>query len=181
MDDQVVSGSDINWASSERPVVSGLCAAIGVIGGYVLGLEGLLWWVGSPPTPLRAIPGWVYHIIRVYGVVPPVVGGWVPAALAVAVGVGFGVGGWILATRDNVRHIRGMQIHTSVRKAAKTFRPFQGGLKGIPLHPSVHISNTYIDERTVDVHIRRLRKALTASGYDRYIQPRTRSWPTTSA
>jgi two-component system phosphate regulon response regulator PhoB len=31
-------------------------------------------------------------------------------------------------------------------------------------------SNTYIDERTVDVHIRRLRKALTASGYDRYIQ-----------
>ncbi|WP_298137601.1 phosphate regulon transcriptional regulator PhoB [Acidiferrobacter sp.] len=31
-------------------------------------------------------------------------------------------------------------------------------------------SNTYIDERTVDVHIRRLRKALTASHYDRYIQ-----------
>ena len=31
-------------------------------------------------------------------------------------------------------------------------------------------SNTYIDERTVDVHIRRLRKALTASGYDRYVQ-----------
>ncbi|MDA8190835.1 MAG: winged helix-turn-helix domain-containing protein, partial [Gammaproteobacteria bacterium] len=31
-------------------------------------------------------------------------------------------------------------------------------------------SNTYIDERTVDVHIRRLRKALTASGYDRFIQ-----------
>ncbi len=31
-------------------------------------------------------------------------------------------------------------------------------------------SNTYIDERTVDVHIRRLRKALTPSGYDRYVQ-----------
>ncbi|HUW97930.1 MAG TPA: phosphate regulon transcriptional regulator PhoB [Acidiferrobacter sp.] len=31
-------------------------------------------------------------------------------------------------------------------------------------------SNTYIDERTVDVHIRRLRMALTASGYDRYVQ-----------
>ncbi|MHB8252962.1 MAG: phosphate regulon transcriptional regulator PhoB [Acidiferrobacter sp.] len=31
-------------------------------------------------------------------------------------------------------------------------------------------SNAYIDERTVDVHIRRLRKALTPSGYDRYIQ-----------
>jgi len=31
-------------------------------------------------------------------------------------------------------------------------------------------SNTYIDERTVDVHIRRLRKALTSSGYDRLVQ-----------
>ena len=29
---------------------------------------------------------------------------------------------------------------------------------------------TYIEERTVDVHIRRLRKELQSSGYDRYIQ-----------
>ncbi len=31
-------------------------------------------------------------------------------------------------------------------------------------------TNSYIDERTVDVHIRRLRKQLTPSGFDRYIQ-----------
>ncbi|MHB1951802.1 MAG: winged helix-turn-helix domain-containing protein, partial [Acidiferrobacteraceae bacterium] len=30
--------------------------------------------------------------------------------------------------------------------------------------------NVYVDERTVDVHIRRLRKALSASGHDRLIQ-----------
>ncbi len=30
--------------------------------------------------------------------------------------------------------------------------------------------NVYVEERTVDVHIRRLRKALTASGYDRLVQ-----------
>lgn len=30
--------------------------------------------------------------------------------------------------------------------------------------------NSYVDERTVDVHIRRLRKALTRSGYDRLIE-----------
>ena len=30
--------------------------------------------------------------------------------------------------------------------------------------------NVYVEERTVDVHIRRLRKALTPSGYDRLIQ-----------
>ncbi len=30
--------------------------------------------------------------------------------------------------------------------------------------------NTYVEERTVDVHILRLRKALSPSGYDRYVQ-----------
>jgi two-component system phosphate regulon response regulator PhoB len=30
--------------------------------------------------------------------------------------------------------------------------------------------NVYVEERTVDVHIRRLRKALTSSGYDRLIR-----------
>lgn len=30
--------------------------------------------------------------------------------------------------------------------------------------------NVYVDDRTVDVHIRRLRKALAPFGYDRYIQ-----------
>jgi two-component system phosphate regulon response regulator PhoB len=31
-------------------------------------------------------------------------------------------------------------------------------------------SNTYVEERTIDVHIRRLRKALAPSGHDRLIQ-----------
>jgi two-component system phosphate regulon response regulator PhoB len=35
---------------------------------------------------------------------------------------------------------------------------------------SVWGANVYVEERTVDVHIRRLRKALTGSGYDRLIQ-----------
>jgi two-component system phosphate regulon response regulator PhoB len=30
--------------------------------------------------------------------------------------------------------------------------------------------NVYVEERTVDVHIRRLRKALEDSGYDRFVQ-----------
>ena len=30
--------------------------------------------------------------------------------------------------------------------------------------------NVYVEERTVDVHIRRLRKALETSGYDRFVQ-----------
>ena len=35
---------------------------------------------------------------------------------------------------------------------------------------SVWGSNVYVEERTVDVHIRRLRKALTPHGHDRYVQ-----------
>jgi len=31
-------------------------------------------------------------------------------------------------------------------------------------------ANVYVEERTVDVHIRRLRKALTVHGAERYIQ-----------
>ena len=31
-------------------------------------------------------------------------------------------------------------------------------------------NNVYVEERTVDVHIRRLRKALSESGYDRFVQ-----------
>jgi two-component system phosphate regulon response regulator PhoB len=30
--------------------------------------------------------------------------------------------------------------------------------------------NVYVEERTVDVHVRRLRKALEASGHDRLVQ-----------
>ena len=30
--------------------------------------------------------------------------------------------------------------------------------------------NAYVDERTVDVHVRRLRRALQKSGHDRLIQ-----------
>jgi two-component system phosphate regulon response regulator PhoB len=30
--------------------------------------------------------------------------------------------------------------------------------------------NVYVEERTVDVHIRRLRKALAVSGHDRHVQ-----------
>ncbi len=30
--------------------------------------------------------------------------------------------------------------------------------------------NVYMDERTVDVHIRRLRKAISLEGHDRFIQ-----------
>ncbi|MHB1752195.1 MAG: type IV secretory system conjugative DNA transfer family protein [Acidiferrobacter sp.] len=133
-DQQTVSNSDINWASGERPTVAIVCAIIGVAVGYVGGLEGLLWWVGSSLTPFRQIPYWIWHILRAYGPVPPVMGGWIPSALAGALGVACGVVGWRLTTRSNVRHIDGPRLNTSIRRAAKAFRPHLGG-PGVPVHP----------------------------------------------
>ncbi|MHB1608964.1 MAG: type IV secretory system conjugative DNA transfer family protein [Acidiferrobacter thiooxydans] len=141
MDDQnVVSGSDINWSSSERPVVSGLCAVIGVAAGYVAGLEGLMWYARQPLTPVREIVPWIWHIVRTYGVVPPVVGGWIPAALAVGLGIACGVGGWRLATRSNVRHIRGFILHRDPRAVARALRPGRDEVPGIRIHPEIQIS-----------------------------------------
>ena len=140
MDDQnVASGSDINWSSSERPTVAILCAAVGVAVGYVSGMEGLMWWFGKPLTPAREIVPWIYHIVRNYGVVPPVPGGWVPAGIACVLGVACGVVGWRLATRANVRHLRGAQIVTNAKEVAANFRPFQGNLEGVAVHPDVRI------------------------------------------
>ena len=35
---------------------------------------------------------------------------------------------------------------------------------------SIWGGNVYVEERTIDVHIRRLRKALEEFGYDRFVQ-----------
>ncbi len=131
---QTVSGSDINWASSERPVVSGLCAAIGAAVGYVGGMEGLLWHFGQPLTQIRQIPAWIWSLLRAYGPIPPVPGGWIPSALSVGLALVCGVGGWLLATRQNIRHIDGPRLNTNIRKARAAFRPYLGG-PGVPVHP----------------------------------------------
>ena len=140
MDDMNATGSDINWASGERPTVSALCAAIGAIGGYVAGLEGLMWYAGQPLTPMREIVPWIYHILRAYGPVPPVVGGWVPAAMAAALGVASWVVGWRLATRSNVRHIRGFILDRDPRAIARALRPGRDEVPGVRIHPKIQIS-----------------------------------------
>ncbi len=141
MDNQnVTSNSDINWASGERPTVAILCAIVGVVGGFIGGMEGLLEWFGRPLTPVHLIPTWIYYLIRSYGVVPPVPGGWIPAALAVGFGVGFGAAGWMLATRDNVRHIRGYVLHRKPKPVARALRPGRDEVPGIQIHPKITIS-----------------------------------------
>ena len=131
--------SDINWTSSERPIISILSAAIGAAAGYVVGLQTLLLHAGQPLTPVLKVPVWVWLVVRRYGLFIPGPLGWLPATFAGACAISLGIGGWVVSTRPNLRHIRGLQIHTSPKKAAASFRPFQGGLKGISIHPKVFI------------------------------------------
>lgn len=137
--DEIQSRSDINWASGERPTIAALAAAVGAAAGYVAGLEALTWQSGGRWIPLIKVPALVWSLVKTHQLVPQVAGGWFPPLCAIASGlIGAGVG-WTIATRPNVRHIRGLQITTSTKKAAKSFRPYQGGLKGVLVHPKVAI------------------------------------------
>lgn len=132
------SFSDINWTSSERPTIAIIGAAIGAISGYIMGAEGLYWRATGHLVPMREIPAWIWHLIRTYGAVLPIPEGWIPVTLAGICGVAIAIGGWVAATRQNVRHIQGLRIYTNPKMAAKSFQPYLGGA-GIHIHPRVQI------------------------------------------
>lgn len=134
------SQSDINWSTSERPVLSAIAAGVGALGGYVGGLQALLWWVHQPLMPLREIPGDIFHLLLRYGPILPVSGGWGPAACAAVAAVALGVGMWRLTTRENERHMRGIRLRRNPKEAARALAPGRGEAPGIALHPMVRIS-----------------------------------------
>ncbi|MHB8257813.1 MAG: type IV secretion system DNA-binding domain-containing protein [Acidiferrobacterales bacterium] len=138
--DQSQSQSDINWSTSERPVLTAIAAGLGALGGFVGGMQGLLWHIDQPIMPLRQIPRETFHLLLRYGPILPVSGGWAPAACAGALAVVLGVGMWRLATRENERHMRGIQITRNPRAATLALKPRRGEVLGIALHPMIRIS-----------------------------------------
>lgn len=107
--------NDINWATSERPILAAIGAAAGALGGYFGGLE--IWyrffspWRTWAPWPPLWRAAWAVAR-HVHGLIPGP-GGWIPAVLA-ALGAGLGaVGLWILSTRPNEHHIRGVRWWTA--------------------------------------------------------------------
>ena len=95
--------NNINWATSDRPIVSAISAAIGGALGYAGGVEALARWAGPSRAflPPRDLAHAVYEIARVYHGILPMPWGWAPAALGLAGLVGAGVGGWIASTRPS--------------------------------------------------------------------------------
>lgn len=137
--DQVQSRSDINWSSNERPVVFMIFAAIGLFVGYAGGLEILTWQAGDGWIPIAQVPSLVWSLIREHELIVRITFGWFPPLTAVGAALVFGALGWKVSTRASVRHLRGLQITTNTKQAAKSFRPFQSGLAGIHIHPKVQI------------------------------------------
>ncbi|MHB8409377.1 MAG: type IV secretion system DNA-binding domain-containing protein [Acidiferrobacterales bacterium] len=134
------SQSDINWATGERPALTAVAAGLGAVGGYVAGMQGLLWHLDQPIMPLREIPSDIFHLLLRYGPVLPVSGGWAPAACAVLAAVALGAGMWRLATRENERHMRGIRLRRNPKAAARALAPGRNEIPGIALHPAIRIS-----------------------------------------
>lgn len=138
-DEQNTSFSDINWTSSERPVLTILGAAVGAILGYAVGIDGVRLWQGARLIALYKTPEVFWDgLQRYHSVFYPGPGGWVPAVSAVTVATLAAVGAWVVSTRQNVRHVDGPKLTTKPRDAARSFRPYRGGI-GVPLHPDVYI------------------------------------------
>ncbi len=142
--------NDINWATSERPILALLGAAGGGAGGYLGGLE--LWYRLFSPWHIWApwAPLWraAWAIARHSTGIIPSPGGWIPAALAAAGGLAGAVGLWILATRPNDIHVRGVQW-AARRPAQKTLLAgLQGGER-----PGVRVGTFQVPEAQEARHI----------------------------
>lgn len=136
------SFSDINWSTSERPLLTAVGAGIGALTGYTGGVDVLLWSIHQSSMPWRDVIPDLYHDLLRNGPLIPMPWGWLPAACAIVGALILGWLGWVAATRPNVRHIAGPQLHTKPEQAAAAFRSSSGkylGGKGVPIHPKVHI------------------------------------------
>ncbi len=103
--------NNINWATSERPILALLGAAAGALAGYLGGLE--IWYRLFSPWRDWALWSPLWHagwtIIRDSHGIIPAAGGLIPAVLATVGGLGGAVALWILATRPNEHHVRGVR------------------------------------------------------------------------
>ena len=137
--------NDINWSSSDRLWMSGIAALLGGAGGYIGGLQVFVHYLQPVPAPLatlRELPGFVWHVVTAYGFMIPMPEGWVPSVSAAAGAVAAGALGWIAATRQNERHLRGFQLQRNPRAIAKAMRSVRGEPAGVHVHPAVQISQS---------------------------------------
>ena len=142
--------NDINWATSERPILAAIGAAAGALGGYFGGLE--IWYrlfspwrVWAPWSPLwRA----AWAVLRHSDGIIPGPGGWIPVALAAAGALAGAVGLWILATRPNEHHVRGVRWWSTRESQRALLSPVARGE-----NPGVTVGTSRIPETLECRHI----------------------------
>ena len=136
--------NNINWATSDRPIVSAISAAIGGALGYAGGVEILARWAGPSRAflPPRQLAHAVFEIARTYHGILPMPFGWAPAALGLAGLAACGVGGWIASTRPSERPIpgRGYVLKRDPAAIGRALRVGRGEVPGVHIHPGVQIS-----------------------------------------
>jgi hypothetical protein len=136
--------NNVNWATSDRPIVSAISAAVGGALGYAGGVEMLARFAGPSRAflPPRDLAHAVYEIARTYHGILPMPFGWAPAALGLAGLVGAGVGGWIAATRPSERPIpgRGYVLQRDPAAIGRALQVGRGEVPGVHIHPGVQIS-----------------------------------------
>ena len=137
------SQSDINWFTSERPMLSAIAAGMAGILGYVGGLQLFVHTLqphSVPWIPIRDLPSDVWFVISRYGAILPGAWGFLPVTAAGVAALGAFALTWIATTRDNVHHVRGVRLHRTPKAAARALKPARGEAPGIALHPKIRLS-----------------------------------------
>ena len=112
-------------------------AVVGFLGGWVGGLQLMLWSQGMPPATLPRIWAWVTQ----FGLVIPGWGWWGywPATAAALAATGLAGALWWLMTVPAERHVRGFVLHRTPQRIAHLVAPHKNEPPGVRVHPDILI------------------------------------------
>ena len=112
-------------------------AVVGFLGGWVGGLQLMLWSQGMPPASLPRIWAWVTQfglVIHGWGWR----GYWPPAAAALGATALAGALWWLM-TVPAERHVRGFVLHRTPKRIARLVAPHKNEPPGVRIHPDILI------------------------------------------
>jgi hypothetical protein len=112
-------------------------AVVGFLGGWVGGLQLMLWSQGMPPATPPRIWTWVTR----WGLIIPGWGwrGYWPLGAAALAATGLAGLMWWLMTVPAERHVRGFVLHRTPQRIARLVAPHKNEPPGVRIHPDILI------------------------------------------
>lgn len=112
-------------------------AVVGFLGGWIGGLQLMLWSQGMPPASLRRIWAWVTQ----FGLVIHGWGwrGYWPIGAAALGATALAGALWWLMTVPAERHVRGFVLHRTPKRIARLVAPHKNEPPGVRIHPDILI------------------------------------------